>query len=94
MILVIILLVVIVAAVGLAFLGQRIGANMEAPNLGAGTTEQEMRSALSPSVLGALLGILPFLVFVVVLIFMAMTMPEEHPADGSGGGGSEASATH
>lgn len=93
MILVIILLVVIVAAVGLAFLGQRIGANMEAPNLGAGTTEQEMRSALSPSVFGALLGILPFLVFVIVLIYMAMTMPEEHPADGSGGG-SEASATH
>lgn len=84
MVLIIIVLVVIAATVGLAFVGQRMGANMEAPNLGAGTTEQEMRSALSPSVLGALLGILPFLIFVIVLIYTAVTLPVEHPADGSG----------
>jgi len=83
MVLVIIILVVILATGGLAFLGQRIGANMEAPNLGAGTTEQEMRSALSPSVLGALLGIVPFMLFVIALVYTAVTLPPEHPADGS-----------
>lgn len=94
MVLVIIVLVVIAATAGLAFLGQRIGANMEAPNLGAGTTEQEMRSALSPSVLGALLGILPFLIFVIVLIYTAVTLPAEHHDDGSGGGTEAASTAH
>ncbi len=88
----IIVLVVIVATVGLAFLGQRIGANMEAPNLGAGTTEQEMRSALSPSVLGALLGIIPFMLFVIILVWTAVHLPREHTDDGSGG--SSASAPH
>jgi hypothetical protein len=77
--------IVIVATFGLAFVGQRMGANMEAPNLGAGTTEQEMRGTLSPSVLGAMLGILPFLIFVIVLIYTAVTLPPEHPADSSGG---------
>ena len=77
MVLAIIVLVVILATGGLAFLGQRIGANMEAPNLGAGTTEQEMRSALSPSVLGALLGILPFMIFVAVMIWMATHLPPD-----------------
>lgn len=81
--LIVIIVVVVVAAFGLAFLGQRVGANMEAPNLGAGTTEQEMRSALSPSVLGALLGILPFLIFIIALIWTARTLPHEAPADGS-----------
>jgi len=90
MVLIIIVLVVILATGGLAFLGQRIGANMEAPNLGAGTTEQEMRSALSPSVLGALLGIIPFLLFVVALIYTALTLPPEHHDDGSGGSASSA----
>ncbi len=84
MVLVIIVLVVIAATVGLAFFGQRIGANMEAPNLGAGTTEQEMRSALSPSVLGALLGILPFMIFVIALVWTAVHLPVEHVDDGSG----------
>lgn len=84
MVLFIIVLVVLIATFGLAFLGQRIGANMEAPNLGAGTTEQEMRSALSPSVLGALLGILPVLVFIIILIYTAVTLPEEHH-EGEGG---------
>lgn len=85
-----ILLGVVAATIGLAYLGQRIGANMEAPNLGAGTTEQSMRSALSPSVFGAMLGILPFLIFVIVLIYTAMTLPAEHPA--SEGGGSAAAS--
>lgn len=78
-----IIAIVIVAMFGLAFVGQRMGANMEAPNLGAGTTEQEMRSALSPSVLGALLGIIPFLLFVAVLIWTATHLPHEAPSDGS-----------
>ena len=92
MVLVVIVLVVILATFGLAFLGQRIGANMEAPNLGAGTTEQEMRGALSPSVLGALLGILPFLVFIIVLVWTAVHLPPEHAAES--GGGSTAEAAH
>jgi hypothetical protein len=87
----IIVLVVIVATVGLAYLGQRIGSNMEAPNLGAGTTEQSMRSALSPSVFGALLGIIPFMLFVVVLIWTAVHLPAEHPA---GESGSSTAASH
>lgn len=93
MVVLIVLVIVIVAAAGLAFAGARIGSNMEAPNLGAGTTEQEMRSALSPSVLGALLGILPFLIFVIVLIYTAVTLPPEHVDDGSGSS-SSAPAAH
>ncbi len=89
MVLAIIVIVVILATAGLAFLGQRIGANMEAPNLGAGTTEQEMRSALSPSVLGAMLGIVPFLVFITVLIWMAVHIPPE-VHEGEGGSASSA----
>ena len=76
-VIIVILLVVIVATVGLAYLGQRLGANMEAPNLGAGTTEQEMRSALSPSVFGALLGIIPFMLFVIALVWTATHLPHE-----------------
>ncbi len=72
-----ILLGIVVLTVALAYVGQRIGANMEEPHLGAGTTEQHMRTALSPSVLGALLGILPFLVFTIVLIYMAIQVQHE-----------------
>jgi hypothetical protein len=91
-VLIVIVLVVVAATFGMAFLGQRIGANMEAPNLGAGTTEQEMRSALSPSVLGALLGIIPFMLFVIVLVWTAVHLPPEHAADS--GGGASTSAPH
>ena len=41
------------------------------------TTEQHMRTALSPSVFGALLGILPFLVFTIVLIYMSIQVQHE-----------------
>lgn len=68
---------VVVVAAGLAYVGQRVGAQMEEPHLGAGTTEQHMRTALSPSVLGALLGILPFLVFTIVLIYMSIQVQHE-----------------
>jgi hypothetical protein len=72
-----IVLGVVVLTVLLAFVGQRVGAQMEEPHLGAGTTEQHMRTALSPSVLGALLGILPFLVFTIVLIYMSIQVQHE-----------------
>ena len=72
-----IVLGVVILAAGLAYVGQRVGAQMEEPHLGAGTTEQHMRTALSPSVLGALLGILPFLVFTIVLIYMSIQVQHE-----------------
>ena len=88
---ILILFGVIAVSAGLAFFGQRVGARMEEPLLGAGNTEQQMRSALTPSVLGALLGILPFIVFVIVLIWMATHIPPEHHDDGSGGDSSSSS---
>jgi hypothetical protein len=72
-----IVLGVVAVTILLAYIGQRVGAQMEAPHLGAGTTEQQMRTALSPSVLGALLGILPFLIFTIVLIYMAIQVQHE-----------------
>ena len=72
-----IVLGVVVLGTGLAYMGQRVGAQMEQPHLGAGATEQHMRTALSPSVLGALLGILPFLAFTIVLIVMSIQVRHE-----------------
>jgi hypothetical protein len=72
-----IVLGIVLLTVALAYVGQRVGAQMEQPHLGAGTTEQHMRTALSPSVLGALLGILPFLVFTIVLIYMSIQVQHE-----------------
>lgn len=67
-----------------ALIGARIGAQMEAKKLGAGITEEQMKGGLTASGLGGLLGIIPFLVFVGILVVIVITTPEEHPpADGS-----------
>lgn len=58
----------VVACTAFAVLGAHLGARMEQKHLGAGTVETEMRAGLSPNVLGALLGVIPFLIFVVVLL--------------------------
>lgn len=73
----------IVACSGFALIGARIGAQMEAKKLGAGITEEQMKGGMTASGLGGLLGIIPFLVFVAILVVMVITSPAEHPADGS-----------
>lgn len=75
-----------------AVLGSRIGAKMEDKNLGAGTVETSMNSGLDASTLGGFLGIVPFLIFVVVLVATVMTNPAHH--DDAASGGSAESAGH
>lgn len=77
---VLIILGVLTACALLAVVGARIGSGMESRAIGAGTTEENMRRGMSASVLGALLGILPFIVFVSVLTYMALTLPDD-PAE-------------
>lgn len=60
-------LIVITLCTGFAVLGAVLGGRMEEKNLGAGNVETEMRKGMTASVLGGILGILPFLVFVVIL---------------------------
>lgn len=69
---VLLILGVFVACGALGFLGMRIAAGREEPNLAAGTVEQDLRGGLSPSVLGGLLGVIPFIVFVIVLVVMSI----------------------
>jgi len=68
-----------------AFVGQRVGARMEEPNLAAGEIEQNMKRKISPSVLGGLIGIIPFAVFIILLVVEAMTndFTPAGPAHGS-----------
>ena len=73
-----------------AFIGVRIGAQMEAKKLGAGITEEQMKGGFTASGLGGLLGIIPFLVFVAILVIMVMTAPPMHPEDAAGGGAAAA----
>jgi amino acid transporter len=78
---VLIAIIVVVACTGFAVLGAVIGARMEEKNLGAGSVEAEMRGGMSASVLGGLLGIIPFLIFIVILIATVITnpaRPEDH----------------
>jgi hypothetical protein len=77
---VLLILGVFVACAALGFLGMRIAANREEPNLAAGSVEQDLRAGMSPSVLGGLLGVIPFLAFVIVLVVMALQAGEERRA--------------
>lgn len=71
---VLIFLGVAAASATFAFVGARIGAKMEEKSLGSGVTEESMKSGLfSASLIGALLGSIPVLVFVGVLLAMAAT---------------------
>jgi len=74
---VLLILGVFIACGALGFLGMRIAASRQEPNLAAGTVEQDLRGGLSPSVLGGILGTIPFLVFVVFLVYMAIGAREE-----------------
>ncbi|MCX7808585.1 MAG: hypothetical protein N2515_08250 [Deltaproteobacteria bacterium] len=68
---------VIVAVALFAVIGAKMGAKFERERQGAGPVEERLRKGMSPSVLGALIGVIPFLLFVVVLIVMvAMTEPQ------------------
>ena len=69
---VLIILGVLATCAALAFVGARIGAKNEAPNLAAGMTEQSLRGGLTPSVMGGLLGVIPFVIFVVILVVQAI----------------------
>jgi hypothetical protein len=77
---VLIILGVFVLCGALAYGVQRFAAQKEAPNLSSGYVEQDLRGGMSPSVMGALVGVLPFLVFVVVLVVMAMDAHRERLA--------------
>lgn len=77
---VLLILGVFLACGALGFVGMRIAAGREEPNLAAGSVEQDLRSGISPSVLGGLLGVIPFLAFVIVLVVMAMGAHEERLA--------------
>ncbi len=74
-----------------AFAGAQIGAKMENKNLGAGIIEESMKSSLlSASWLGMFLGVVPFLVFVTILIVMALSMGHERSASDAAAQGSSA----
>lgn len=77
---VLIIVGVFVLCGALAFGVQRFAAQKEEPNLAAGLVEQDLRGGMSPSVMGALVGVIPFLVFVVILIVMAMEAGRERAA--------------
>lgn len=66
-------LIVITLCTGFAVVGAILGGRMEEKNLGAGNVETDMRSGMSASVLGGMLGILPFLVFVIALLITDAT---------------------
>jgi hypothetical protein len=72
-----ILLGVFIAIVGLAFAGTKIVSKKEQLLSAAGTTEQNMRMGMEPSVTGAMLGIIPFLIFIGALVVMAHAHGEE-----------------
>jgi amino acid transporter len=82
---------VIAASVLFAFIGVRIGSQMEAKKLGAGITEEQMKGGWSASGLGGLLGTIPVLVFVIILIVMVITAPAR-PGEGAAEGAAPAAA--
>ncbi len=77
---VLILVGVIVLCGALAYVAQRFAAQRAEPNLSSGYVEQDLRGGMSPSVMGALVGVIPFLVFVVVLVVMAVEAHAERLA--------------
>jgi hypothetical protein len=86
---ILIVVIVAVACAGFAVVGAILGSRMEEKRLGAGAVESDMRGGLSASVLGAWLGIVPFLIFVAILIGIVVTNPA-HREDPSGTGSSTA----
>lgn len=89
----VIIVISLIAACSLfAFIGSRIGARIEEKNLGAGNVETSINEGMSASVLGGMLGIVPFLAFIVVLVVIIVTNPA-HPEE-HGGGGESAEASH
>lgn len=89
---ILIVIALIVSCTLFAMLGSRIGAKMEEKTFGSGTVEASINSGLEASTLGAFLGIIPVLVFVIVLVGTVMTSPGH--TDAHGAGGSEAAAAH
>lgn len=85
------ILAVIALTFVFAFVGQRVGAKMEEPTLAAGEIERSMRKKIGPSVLGGLIGIVPFVVFVLILVVEAMTNDFEPAGPGHGATTTEAS---
>lgn len=82
---------VIALSAGFAVLGARLGSQMEARSLGAGITEESIKSGMTANFLGAMLGMIPFMIFVIVLIVMVITAPAEHV---EGAPGSTPAAAH
>lgn len=66
-------LIVITLCTVFAVVGAIVGGRMEAKNIGAGLVESDMRAGMSASVLGGLLGITPFLIFIIVLLVTDIT---------------------
>lgn len=60
-------LIVIVLCTAFAVAGAILGGRIEEKNLGAGTVETDIRSGVTASTLGGLLGVIPLLVFIAVL---------------------------
>lgn len=89
---ILIVLGVLVLCAVFAVVGASIGAKMETKALGAGPTEGDMRTTMTASTLGGLLGMIPFLAFIVVLVVMIMTAPPLH--DDAPAGGSAPAAAH
>ncbi len=83
----------IVLSAGFAILGARIGAQMEARSVGAGITEESIKLGLTSNLLGALLGMIPFMIFVIVLIVLVITSPPEH-VEGGAPASAPAAAAH
>lgn len=86
-----IILVVIVLCSAFAYGGTVLGARYEESARGAGIVESDMRTGLSASGVGAMIGIIPFLVFIGILVFFVVTSPAHHD---DGTGGSTTSAEH
>lgn len=66
-----------------SWVGARIGAQMEAKRLGAGIIEEQMKGGFTASGMGALIGVIPTIVFVTILVVMVLTAPpraEDHAA--------------
>lgn len=86
----IIILVVIALCSAFAYAGTLYGARLEEKARGAGIIESDMRTSFSASGIGALAGIIPFLVFLGILVFYVVTAPPLHDDVASG----ETTAAH
>ncbi|UJR87115.1 hypothetical protein [Sandaracinus amylolyticus] len=87
---ILIVLGLIVSCTGFALIGSRIGSKIEEKNFGSGTVETSINEGMSASVLGGMLGIVPFLLFVVALVVLVITNPAHPEEHGSSSESSEA----